>query len=94
MIQNVWFRKNVVFRSIGIETGNGNGVEILDVLWSEMRLQENMPITETEWENFMIQYIRRNAERHANLFIVNATTPAQFFHALRRQVQKKGFLTS
>jgi len=51
-----------------------------------MDLKEDASITETDWENFMVQYIRRNAERRANLFVVNATTPAQFFHALRRQV--------
>lgn len=32
------------------------------------------------------QYLRRNAERDANLCIANVTTPAQYFHLLRRQV--------
>ena len=59
---------------------------MLDLLWNEMGLKENAPITESDWNNFMVQYSRRNAERHANLFVINATTPAQFFHALRRQV--------
>jgi len=36
----------------------------------------------------MVQFIRRNAERHANLFVVSATTPAQLFHALRRQMNR------
>lgn len=36
----------------------------------------------------MVQFIRRNAERHANLFVVNATTPAQLFHVLRRQMNR------
>ncbi len=36
----------------------------------------------------MVQFVRRNAESHANLFVVNATTPAQLFHALRRQMNR------
>lgn len=32
------------------------------------------------------QYVRRNAERDANLCIANVTTPSQYFHVLRRQV--------
>ncbi len=36
----------------------------------------------------MVQYMRRNAERQANIFVVNATTPAQYFHVLRRQVNR------
>lgn len=33
-----------------------------------------------------MQYIRRNAERDASLCVANVTTPAQYFHLLRRQV--------
>ena len=40
------------------------------------------------WEGFMVQYSRRFAERQANLFVVCATTPAQLFHALRRQMNR------
>ena len=36
----------------------------------------------------MVQYMRRHAERQANLFVVNATTPAQLFHVLRRQMNR------
>ena len=36
----------------------------------------------------MVQYSRRFAERQANLFVVCATTPAQLFHALRRQMNR------
>ena len=36
----------------------------------------------------MVQYARRNAERHANMFICNVTTPAQMFHVLRRQMNR------
>ena len=44
-------------------------------------LQEN-------WERLMVQYMRRNAERQANMFVVSASTPAQLFHALRRQMNR------
>lgn len=36
----------------------------------------------------MVQHMRRHAERLANIFVVNATTPAQMFHALRRQLNR------
>ena len=36
----------------------------------------------------MVQYMRRNAERQANMFVVNPTTPAQLFHVLRRQMNR------
>eukprot|EP00803_Ostreobium_quekettii_P007935 evm.model.scf_3304.2 EVM.evm.TU.scf_3304.2 scf_3304:5531-14070(-) len=60
--------------------------ELLDNLWQEMGLPENAPLTKSAWEMFMTQYLRRNAEQHTNMFVVNATTPAQLFHVLRRQV--------
>ena len=37
------------------------------------------------WSGLMVQYMRRNAERHANMSVVAPTTPAQLFHVLRRQ---------
>ena len=40
------------------------------------------------WDRVMVQYLRRNAESHANMFVVNATTPAQLFHVLRRQMNR------
>lgn len=36
----------------------------------------------------MVQHMRRHAERLANMFVVNVTTPAQLFHALRRQLNR------
>ena len=38
----------------------------------------------------MVQFSRRYAERQANMFVVCATTPAQLFHALRRQMNRCG----
>ena len=40
------------------------------------------------WQQVMVQHMRRHAERLANMFVVNATTPAQMFHALRRQLNR------
>ena len=40
------------------------------------------------WEALMVQFSRRYAERQANMFVVCATTPAQVFHALRRQMNR------
>ncbi len=40
------------------------------------------------WEGLMVQFSRRYAERQANMFVVCATTPAQVFHALRRQMNR------
>jgi hypothetical protein len=33
-------------------------------------------------------WMRRNAERTHNMCIVNCSTPAQYFHALRRQIHR------
>ena len=38
------------------------------------------------WMGLMVQYMRRNAERQANMAVAAPTTPAQLFHVLRRQV--------
>ncbi len=40
------------------------------------------------WERLMVQYMRRNAERQANMFVVAVSTPAQLFHVLRRQMNR------
>ncbi len=45
-------------------------------------------VAQEKWEGLMVQYMRRNAEQQANLFVVNATTPAQYFHVLRRQLNR------
>lgn len=47
-------------------------------------------MTRARWERFMLQWMRRNAERSANMFVVDATTPAQCFHVIRRQVGRLG----
>eukprot|EP00873_Tetraselmis_striata_P040829 jgi/Tetstr1/461093/TSEL_006236.t1 len=62
--------------------------EISDTVWRELGLPAGEDITFEQWEAFMVQYMRRHAESHANFFLVNATTPAQLFHVLRRQVNR------
>lgn len=51
-------------------------------------LSHTFLVLQDVWDRHMVQFIRRNAERHANMFVVNATTPAQLFHALRRQMNR------
>ncbi|KAK9809577.1 hypothetical protein WJX73_003787 [Symbiochloris irregularis] len=74
----------------GAKNGDGpGGREAAETLWAEMGLNgEDTFITEAAWEGLMVQYMRRNAERHANLTVAAPTTPAQLFHILRRQVNR------
>lgn len=59
------------------------------LLWQEDALPRHPPsMLQAEWRHVMVQYMRRNAERSANLFVVNATSPAQLFHVLRRQMNQ------
>jgi hypothetical protein len=59
--------------------------EVASVLWSELGLRTGAPLDAETWESFMVQFIRRQAERDANMFVVCPSTPAQYFHVLRRQ---------
>ncbi|CAJ1428992.1 unnamed protein product, partial [Effrenium voratum] len=45
-------------------------------------------VTRQEWRQVMQQLYRRNAEKDANIFVLNVTTPAQYFHVLRRQAHR------
>eukprot|EP00884_Botryococcus_braunii_P017628 jgi/Botrbrau1/4549/Bobra.60_2s0036.1 len=62
--------------------------ETMDVLWAELGLEPLAKITLDVWHGIMGQYMRRQYERQANMFVVNCTTPAQLFHVLRRQVNR------
>ncbi|KAL3139978.1 hypothetical protein ABBQ38_004265 [Trebouxia sp. C0009 RCD-2024] len=62
--------------------------ELAETLWAEMGLEPDAHITQDVWQQVMVQHMRRHAERLANMFVVNATTPAQMFHALRRQLNR------
>ncbi|CAL5220687.1 g2736 [Coccomyxa viridis] len=68
--------------------GIGVNGELTDLLWTEMGLAQDAQITKEAWEGLMVQFSRRYAERQANMFVVCATTPAQVFHALRRQMNR------
>eukprot|EP00879_Flechtneria_rotunda_P017667 GHRR01018519.1.p1 GENE.GHRR01018519.1~~GHRR01018519.1.p1 ORF type:complete len:632 (+),score=225.54 GHRR01018519.1:2874-4769(+) len=72
--------------SSSTSSGSSDDAELAELLWEEMGIPEGQALTRGNWERFMLQYMRRYAERDANLCIVNATTPAQYFHLLRRQV--------
>ena len=58
---------------------------MMQILWQELGLNDRGELTAASWEKFMVQFIRRQAERDANMFVVVPSTPAQYFHALRRQ---------
>eukprot|EP00056_Hartaetosiga_gracilis_P008673 m.124846 g.124846 ORF g.124846 m.124846 type:complete len:1100 (+) comp12965_c0_seq4:167-3466(+) len=63
--------------------------EALETMWMEMCLSHNQEeVPRRIWEQFMTTFLRRNAEHTANMFILNCTTPAQYFHALRRQAKR------
>lgn len=57
----------------------------MQVLWTEMGLRVGSDLDAATWESFMVQFIRRQSERDANMFVVAPSTPAQYFHVLRRQ---------
>ena len=57
-----------------------------DVWQDELGVPEGDSITFEQWQSFMVSCMRRHAEAEANFYLVNATTPAQLFHVLRRQV--------
>jgi 2-oxoglutarate dehydrogenase E1 component len=44
--------------------------------------------TEDDFLKYAITWIRRNYEQHYNMSVVNATSPAQLFHVLRRQIHR------
>lgn len=77
-----------------------NPQEAVETLLAEMCLSENAAIPRFQifmhrcnssrrisWESYMTSFLRRHAERTANMYILNCSTPAQYFHALRRQVK-------
>lgn len=55
-------------------------------LFTNLDTDGNGEIDRDEWRAFMSNWIRENAARSHNLLVLVPTTPAQYFHALRRQV--------
>lgn len=70
------------------------GSEFLSVeeAWAEMRRgceeSADHKIDRAQWRMIMQQWYRRIAESRANIVVVNVTTPAQYFHVLRRQAHR------
>ncbi|EGD82902.1 hypothetical protein PTSG_03534 [Salpingoeca rosetta] len=60
--------------------------ERIETMWLEMCINPGEDrIPRSTWERFMTSFLRRHAERTANMIVLNCSTPAQYFHALRRQ---------
>ena len=55
--------------------GNGNG-------------DEDVVLTKEAWCNAMASWLQNNSERRHNLIVVVPSTPAQYFHCLRRQIHR------
>jgi len=72
----------------------GSYVQSLDneteAFWMEMTAStKTKGITFEEWCNVMTDWYSRTAEEMTNMFVVNVTTPANYFHLLRRQAYRK-----
>jgi 2-oxoglutarate dehydrogenase E1 component len=84
-------RATQLLAALGAEVGNesGGASSTADALWAELGLpSSSTPIDRGAWRALMTRFLRRNAEARANLFVVCPTTPAQLFHALRRQLNR------
>lgn len=69
---------------LGMSDQNG-----LDEVFSQMDFDgKHDRISRFEWQDFMQQYLSQNMEQEANIFVANCTTPANYFHILRRQLNK------
>ncbi|CAI5985222.1 unnamed protein product, partial [Closterium sp. NIES-65] len=66
----------------------GLGHDYVTALAHQMHIDESNQISKADWESFMVRWMRRNAQRDNNVCVVNLTTPANYFHALRRQVNR------
>lgn len=64
--------------------------ELVEEFWWDWGIPREGVLTIDHWQSLMEAYLHRNAEQTTNMFVVNATTPAQLFHVLRRQVWTNG----
>ncbi|GAQ84781.1 2-oxoglutarate dehydrogenase E1 component [Klebsormidium nitens] len=62
--------------------------EKAEVLMQELDIPKANRLHKDDWNLVMAQWLRRNAEKDHNLCVINASTPSQIFHALRRQVNR------
>jgi len=63
-----------------------DATEAVEIMWEDLALPADAHVTQEHWQEMMTSYLRRSAERNANMFVLMPSTPAQYFHALRRQV--------
>ena len=68
------------------ERAGADAKETMETLLVELCGSSGEVIPREEWETFLVAYFRRHAEQTANMFVICPSTPAQYFHALRRQV--------
>lgn len=68
------------------ERAGEDATETMETLLVELCASSGDVIPREEWEAFLVAYLRRHAEQRANMFVISPSTPAQYFHALRRQV--------
>ncbi|CAM6044651.1 unnamed protein product [Sphagnum compactum] len=71
-----------------IEPMKGINAERAEILMQELDIGQADQIQRQDWDMFMAQWMRRNAEKDHNLCVANITTPANFFHVLRRQMNR------
>ena len=48
----------------------------------------NQGITLSTWSSLMTRWLQTNSERRHNIVVVAPSTPAQYFHCLRRQIHR------
>lgn len=65
--------------------------QTIDEVWAEMGAGHDIDvgICRQRWKTFMKRWYRRRSEQRANIFVVNVSTPAQYFHVLRRQAHRR-----
>ena len=51
-------------------------------------LHSSKEITKDVWHSLMVSWLQVNSERRHNLVVVVPSTPAQYFHCLRRQIHR------
>jgi 2-oxoglutarate dehydrogenase complex dehydrogenase (E1) component-like enzyme len=48
----------------------------------------SVSLRQSDWTGFLQAWLQRNSEARHNLCVVNPSTPAQYFHVLRRQIHR------
>jgi 2-oxoglutarate dehydrogenase E1 component len=69
-----------------MEMTGGDAAETMETLMMELCVTSDDTIPREDWEAYLVSYLRRHAEQTTNMFVLSPSTPAQYFHALRRQV--------